>query len=99
MRNVLSARWDDGDFLILKVDLSNAFNSVSRLILLEECQKRFPELLPWAHYCYSAHSLLFYQDKTIHSSVGVQQGDPLGPLLFCLVLHVVVQKIHEQCPG
>ena len=26
-------------------------------------------------------------DRTISSAEGVQQGDPLGPLLFCLVLH------------
>ena len=26
-------------------------------------------------------------DKIIESAEGVQQGDPLGPLLFCLTLH------------
>ena len=29
----------------------------------------------------------------LRSETGVQQGDPLGPLLFCLVLHKVVTAI------
>lgn len=98
MRNTLAERWSDPDFLILKVDFSNAFNNVSRQVLLEECRKTFPDLLPWAYYCYGSTSLLFHQDNKIKSCVGVQQGDPLGPLLFCLVLHVIVQKIAETCP-
>ena len=33
---------------------------------------------------------------TISSEIGVQQGDPLGPLLFCLVLQQVVSTIAED---
>jgi len=99
MRKTLAEQWHDPDFVVLKVDFSNAFNSVSRRVLLEECQQHFPELLPWVYYCYGSVSHLFYQDEKIDSCVGVQQGDPLGPLLFCLVLHTVVSKIHAQCPG
>ena len=29
---------------------------------------------------------------------GVQQGDPLGPLLFSLVIHQVVLSVARQCP-
>ena len=29
----------------------------------------------------------------LRTETGVQQGDPLGPLLFCLVLHKVVTAI------
>jgi hypothetical protein len=31
------------------------------------------------------------------SSTGVQQGDPLGPLLFALVLHPLIHKIRDNC--
>ncbi|XP_055355792.1 uncharacterized protein LOC129601093 [Paramacrobiotus metropolitanus] len=34
--------------------------------------------------CYKESSTLFCRDTTILSANGVQQGDPLGPLLFCL---------------
>ena len=36
------------DFTVLKLDMCNAFNLVSRQTLLNECANHFPELLPWA---------------------------------------------------
>ena len=35
----------------------------------------------------SAPSNLLWGDRSVSSAEGVQQGDALGPLLFCLVLH------------
>ena len=99
MRDKLAQHWESDDFTVLKVDFSNAFNSVSRQSLLDECSELFPELLPWATWCYGSPSLLCYGDSVqLNSCVGVQQGDPLGPLLFCLVLHVLVRKIQADCP-
>ena len=37
--------------------------------------------------------MLFHPMGTISSETGVQQGDPLGPLFFCLVLHKLVATI------
>ena len=33
------------------------------------------------------------EDHDIHSSEGVQQGDPVGPLLFCLTTHPMLLKL------
>ena len=46
-----------------------------------------PRLFRFVHSTYSSPSILFWGDKTIQSAEGVQQGDPLGPLLFCLTIH------------
>ena len=42
------------------------------------------------------HSLLLSAMGTLRSESVVQQGDPLGPLLFCLVLHKVVTAIAAE---
>ena len=36
-------------------------------------------------------------DYIINSEVGSQQGDPLGPLLFALVLHCFVKVLQQLC--
>ena len=55
-----------------------------------------PELLPWVSWCYSHHPLLWHTSGVLHSEDGVQQGDPLGPLLFALVLHKLVMKLDAE---
>ena len=73
--------------------MSNAFNRVSRQAVLDECSSFFPELLPWVSWCYGSHSLLWHSMGT---QSGVQQGDPLGPMLFALVLHKLVSSIEAD---
>ena len=96
LRSCIEKYWGNGDFVILKIDMHNAFNSVSRQWVLDECKEHFPELLPWVSWCYSQHPLLWYTSGVLHSADGVQQGDPLGPLLFALVLHKLVMKLDAE---
>ena len=72
--------------VLLKLDLRNAFNSVSRQAVLREVRSRFPELACWADWTYGQSSRLRFGPHVVHSTCGVQQGDPLGPLLFSLAL-------------
>ena len=78
LRDCIEKHWNDEDFVTLKIDFQNAFNIVSRQALLEECYAHFPELLPWASWCYGQHPMLFHPMGTISSETGVQQGDPLS---------------------
>ena len=54
------------------------------------------ELLPWVSWCYDSHSILWHPKGTISSQSGVQQGDPLGPMLFALVLRKLVSSIEAD---
>lgn len=82
---------------MLLVDFSNAFNLVERTVLVKEVRERCPSIARWVEFCYSQHARLYYNDSILSSSQGVQQGDPLGPLLFALILHPMVNKIAAEC--
>ena len=96
LRSCVDEHWHEVDFAVLKIDLHNAFNRVSRQAVLNACALHIPELLPWSQWCYGQHPALWHSLGTISSEIGVQQGDPLGPLLFCLVLQQIILAIAED---
>ena len=59
-------------------------------------RKLVPELLPLVTSAYGSPSSLFFGKDIIWSSEGVQQGDPIGPLLFCLTIHNMVQQLCNE---
>ena len=72
---------------MVKLNFENAVNSIQRDRMLEAIQLLCLPLYTFAHLVYAAPSNLFWGDNTISSAEGLQQEDPLGPLLFCLLLH------------
>jgi hypothetical protein len=72
--------------ILVKIDFSYAFNSVWRDVL-ESVVQHIPELLPLVTSAYGSTSFLMLADKLIEPAEGVQQGDPLSPLLFSLAIH------------
>ena len=46
LRRCIEDNWLSDDFVVFKVDMSNAFNMVSRQAVMDECATFLPELLP-----------------------------------------------------
>ena len=56
---------------------------------------KFPQLSQWVECCYGTFSFLNFGDTVVLSAAGVQQGDPLRPLLFSLLLQPVAERLQE----
>ena len=64
--------------------------------MLESVKEFAPEIFPFVHSCYSDTSFLRFGSTDLHSSEGIQQGDPLGPLLFCLTIHSLTALLKSE---
>jgi len=85
----VSNRWPDT--VIVKTDVRNAFNEIRRATFMSKLFTMPALGAIWriAHWAYASHSALYVIDRgalmeTLWSREGVQQGDVLGGLLFCL---------------
>ena len=98
LRDVLR-KHSESELALLKIDFSNAFNRVARQAFMRATDRVFPGLANWTNWCYAQKSfLLFDHREQIESSCGVQQGDPLAPLYFCLALTPIVEEIRKLGP-
>ena len=93
----LSSFHADGSLAMLTVDFSNAFNMIDRTALLREVHQRCPSIYSWVQFLYAQPARLYVGNDCIGATTGVQQGDPLGPLLFALALHPMVLRVQEIC--
>jgi hypothetical protein len=80
---------------LVKLDFANAFNCVSRKHALDQTVAHFPGLARWTHWCYRHPSRLTFGSYVLSSESGVQQGDPLGPLLFSAAIQPLVERLRE----
>jgi len=81
------------DNVVVKLDFSNGLNCLHRSDMQKSIADRVPELLPYCHSAYANPSVLYYGQYTIMSQEGPQQGDPLGPLLFCNTIHPLLESL------
>jgi hypothetical protein len=86
----------DVNSVMVKLDFSNAFNSIRRDKMLQSVWEKAPWIYPLVYTSYHQPSLLFFGQSSIRSAEGVQQGDPLGPLLFCLSIHDVLVNLQSE---
>lgn len=87
---VLSKKHGDGSYAIHMVDFSNALNMVDWFALLREVGVGCPSLSLWIEFFHGHTTRLYLGDKDIMSSIEVQNGVLLRPLIFALVLHQLI---------
>jgi len=85
-------------YAMLKIDFKNAFNCFFRESMFREVRKKCPEIAAWVEFTYGGSAFLWYKDAILESFMGVQQGDPLGPILFALILQPMLLRLQAECP-
>jgi hypothetical protein len=86
----------------VEVDVANAFNEVRWQCMIDTVAQRAPRLLPMVAWAYGQPSRLLVlgsQDDTIASQRGIKQGDPQGPLLFCLAVQPALKAVQRAHVG
>jgi hypothetical protein len=81
------------------LNFENAFNMIGREFFFQEAFRLFPEKSHWVQFTYGCAALLFIGADVVLSYIGVQQDDPLGPLLFCLVLQILLLRVNDKFKG
>ena len=93
--DILASKSDWG---LVQVDIANAFNSINREPILKFIAQYLPEMLGWVEWMLTAPANLYCRGLKLCCTTGVQQGDPLGPLLFSAGIHAVISSCNVNFP-
>jgi len=74
--------------------MKNAFNECDRSAFFIHVSEDFPEISAWVKWCCSQPAELRFGSRQVLASSGVQQGDPLGLLLFSLVILQFIDAVN-----
>lgn len=90
--------------VILQIDFANMFNSVSRAAARQALLKHFPSLV-WLFdqlYPKEGNKIWYQKPNGVWDSFmereGFAQGCPLSPFFCCLVLSILLEKLHQIFP-
>ena len=83
----------DPNKVVVKIDFQNAFNCIDRSVFFRGVAEFMPGLCRWVEWCHGASAHLVFGKHNLSSQSGLQQGDPLGPLLFSLALRPVATEL------
>ena len=73
--------------IIAKLDFNNAINCLRRDVMLSAVAENTPNIYRFCHIAYDKPTHLKFFSHMILSQKGAHQGDPLGSLVFCLLIH------------
>ena len=80
-------------FVMLDLDLRNAFPSLEWEAIRAAVQAKVPSLGTWTAWCHSHSATVHLPDGAQYEcDQGAEQGDPLGPVYCALTLIAVVEK-------
>ena len=97
VRTFITNNIDSNDHKIIsRLDIMNAFNSVRRDHVLQTRLDRTPEIAELSFLAYSKPSSVIASGHSITSSTGVQQGDPIDPLLFALAVDQIASGVRSE---
>ena len=93
----------------LKLDIENAFNSVSRSKMITEVmtQQWLKPIRAFVRMAYAQPTPIIIPDMSgkcltendMYSTQGVRQGDPLGSLLFAISIHPILMQCANEHPS
>ena len=84
------------EFVIAKLDFTNAFNNLRRDAMLEAVYKTVPEMYKFCDLSYGQPIKLRYGSRSISSEESTQRGNPLGPLLFCITIQLFSHMLRSD---
>ena len=82
--------------MMLKVDMTSAFNTVHRLSVLQSALAYWPAAFNYLNFAYRAPGPLFVGGQVLASETGTHQGCPLGPLWFALAIQPILEDLADR---
>ena len=84
------------DHIIVKLDFTNAFNTLCRDEMLDAIWKELPEIYNFVHATYNRSTQLQFGEFTISSEEGPQQGDNLRSSEFYTTIQpMLIRSLSE----
>ena len=85
--------------VLVKVDITNAYNSIRRSAFLDALREKCPQIYPMMWQAYRSDTHLYFGPQLILCTTGLQQGDLLASLAFSLAIHPTITSISSEFNG